>query len=529
MVPKIVARTQSSYKTGEGIATMCCLFNGLHRPQADLQTLLFFEEEGVLITVENVEDTLVLKEAAAEATRQKTGSSHAAGYVEDLFELFGDFEGEAEPVLETRAPRRTRASVVETSESEPEEQPRAQLSIPGPRATPTKKMTRAQASRTSKSSKPSITPSATKKPTFISPDEPLGAKMHQKARELLSSTLEELEFSPFFLMCFCINFLPNCLKYAIREENISPSKVSSLSARAAHASPPQAKQPEKKTKASVPLVRQSSTSIPSTSPPLVVVPTSQFNPTTEEMMHFVEDNTHESHLPTTSVFGEPIVLEIPVVSGVTSPQASPQPTTTTEELYFSTQDPARQISTSTQNRTSPTSSGFGVIGIPIPRPKKKTKTTVIPSPQASPSVETASTIAHFEGAGTLPFSLAPIFSTTSLPKLFKEALRDQHQRAKRQQLVDEGSATEERIKVMTSEMQKLEEYLAVLKAEQTILLSKLRQQIEEVKKANLEMEDVESQLVNSSTVLAKPSRIFIIMQTYHSRIITLGEDVNLLG
>ncbi|KAB2628832.1 TMV resistance protein N-like [Pyrus ussuriensis x Pyrus communis] len=128
------------------------------------------------------------------------------------------------------------------------------------------------------------------------------------------------------------------------------------------------------------------------------------------------------------------------------------------------------------------------------------------------------------------------------------ALRDQHQRVDKQanqvrcfkekqsktstyiqQLVDEGLATEDRIKVATSENQKLEEQLDVMKVEQVTLLSKLHQQVEKVKKANLEMEDAESQLSNNNNVLVEPTKIFTIMLTYYSRIITLGEDVNLLG
>lgn len=70
---------------------------------------------------EEVVDKLVLEEAAAEATRQKTGSSHAAGDANDLSELFGDFEGEVEPVAETRASKRVRVTIVVTSESESEE------------------------------------------------------------------------------------------------------------------------------------------------------------------------------------------------------------------------------------------------------------------------------------------------------------------------------------------------------------------------------------------------------------------------
>ncbi|KAM1164938.1 hypothetical protein ACFX2G_024869 [Malus domestica] len=82
--------------------------------------------------------------------------------------------------------------------------------------------------------------------------------------------------------------------------------------------------------------------------------------------------------------------------------------------------------------------------------------------------------------------------------------------------MDEGFLTKERIGVVTSEIQKLEEQLVALKAEQTTLLGTLKHQIEEVKKSNLELEHTRSQLVNSNTVMAEPSRIFAIMQTYHS-------------
>ncbi|KAB2610472.1 TMV resistance protein N-like [Pyrus ussuriensis x Pyrus communis] len=91
------------------------------------------------------------------------------------------------------------------------------------------------------------------------------------------------------------------------------------------------------------------------------------------------------------------------------------------------------------------------------------------------------------------------------------------------------SSTEERIKMVSSDIQKLEEQLAVLKAEHVTLLSKLQQQIEGVKKANMELEDVESQLINNNIVLVEPTRIFTLMQTYYPRIITLGENVHLLG
>lgn len=97
---------------------------------------------------EEARDTFVLQEAAAEVAWQGAGFSHA----EDLLELFRNSEGEAEPAMETQATQWKRASVMESSKFEPEEQPRAQLSIPGPQATSTKKITKAQSSKSSKSS-----------------------------------------------------------------------------------------------------------------------------------------------------------------------------------------------------------------------------------------------------------------------------------------------------------------------------------------------------------------------------------------
>ncbi|XP_050141119.1 uncharacterized protein LOC126617104 [Malus sylvestris] len=127
------------------------------------------------------------------------------------------------------------------------------------------------------------------------------------------------------------------------------------------------------------------------------------------------------------------------------------------------------------------------------------------------------------------------------------AFREQHQRADRlanrakcfieresssstqvSRLMEESMQTKERIEVVSSEIQKLERQLMILKAEQTTLLDNLEQQIEGVEKATLELEQTKSELVNSHTVLAEPNRIFTIMRTYHSRIITLCEDVKFL-
>ncbi|KAM2066607.1 hypothetical protein ACFX1T_043061 [Malus domestica] len=127
------------------------------------------------------------------------------------------------------------------------------------------------------------------------------------------------------------------------------------------------------------------------------------------------------------------------------------------------------------------------------------------------------------------------------------ALREQYQRADRQanrakcfmekesnsstqvnRLMEESMQTKEMVKMVSSEIQKLEEQLIALKAEQATLLDTLEHQIEGVEKATSELEQAKSQLVNSHTVLAEPSRIFAIIRTYHSRIITLCEDVKFL-
>ncbi|XP_009353190.2 uncharacterized protein LOC103944450 [Pyrus x bretschneideri] len=127
------------------------------------------------------------------------------------------------------------------------------------------------------------------------------------------------------------------------------------------------------------------------------------------------------------------------------------------------------------------------------------------------------------------------------------ALRDQHLKAERQanrvrcykekhtrtsttlqQLVEEGSSMEDRIIVVVAEIQKLEEQLSALKAEQMTLSSKLYKKMEEVKKVNHEVEESEAQLANNNIALEEPGCIFTIMQTYHSRIAALAKDVNLL-
>lgn len=79
-----------------------------------------------------------------EVARQGVWFSHASGDAGDISELLSESKAEAGPEVETRAPRHARVYVVESSESEPEERSQAQLALPSPRATLTKKMTRSQ-------------------------------------------------------------------------------------------------------------------------------------------------------------------------------------------------------------------------------------------------------------------------------------------------------------------------------------------------------------------------------------------------
>ncbi|KAM1554743.1 hypothetical protein FF1_007308 [Malus domestica] len=94
--------------------------------------------------------------------------------------------------------------------------------------------------------------------------------------------------------------------------------------------------------------------------------------------------------------------------------------------------------------------------------------------------------------------------------------------------MEESMQTKERVKVVSSEIQKLEEQLIALNAERATLLDTLEHQIEGVEEATSELEQAKSELVNSHTILAEPSRIFTIMRTYHSRVITLCKDVKFL-
>ncbi|KAB2597484.1 hypothetical protein D8674_000404 [Pyrus ussuriensis x Pyrus communis] len=117
------------------------------------------EEVGVGPENEAV-DALVIQEATAKIARQKVGSSHAFGDAGDISELFSEPKAEAGPEVETRDSRRARVSVVESSKSELEERPQAQLALAGPRAS---KLSSAHPIEVGRKKQKAARPPATKK------------------------------------------------------------------------------------------------------------------------------------------------------------------------------------------------------------------------------------------------------------------------------------------------------------------------------------------------------------------------------
>ncbi|KAB2612199.1 hypothetical protein D8674_041704 [Pyrus ussuriensis x Pyrus communis] len=221
-------------------------------------------------------DALILQEVAAEAKRQKVGEGG------DTSKLFRDSEAEREPKVNIRAPKWARIVVVENSDSEAEKQPKLK------RAISTRKSTRAQTSNYQFNFSCILGPPASKKPAFVSRDEPLGMKIQRRAKEHQDATLKEL-----------------------RAEKISP---------------PEASFPLSWSKQTLPTRGKSI--------PLEVTPISHFDHSTGKMTHYVEDDSDsEFHHTPVSTFREPIVPEIPVISEVTNLQASQEAPTNVPEVF----------------------------------------------------------------------------------------------------------------------------------------------------------------------------------------------------
>ncbi|XP_050105706.1 pollen-specific leucine-rich repeat extensin-like protein 1 [Malus sylvestris] len=156
--------------------------------------------------------------------------------------------------------------------------------------------------------------------------------MHKKAEELQNTALTELE--------------------AAREEKLLPPEASSPLARETSLSPPQVNPSEARASASLPSHGPPLQFVTS-SPALDATPSSQFDPSTRVMLHFVDEGSnlpspvYEPPPPLVVSDNEPIVPEIPVTSEVTvsrvpacatvdidEPPSSPQDQTQVWE-YFS--------------------------------------------------------------------------------------------------------------------------------------------------------------------------------------------------
>ncbi|XP_050125767.1 uncharacterized protein LOC126603047 [Malus sylvestris] len=398
--------------------------------------------------------------------------------------------------------------------------------------------------------------------------------MLKKDEELQNTVIKELE--------------------AARDEKLLPPEASPPFAQETSLSPPQVNPSEAGASASLPSHGPPMKFVIS-SPALDATPSSQFDPSTEVMLHFVDEGSnlpspvYEPPLPSVVSDNEPIVPEIPVTSEVIVSWAHACPIVDIDEPPFSLagggkSSPQRGFNTIpgetpglSQQVLKETSPPRLVRKSKCSHPHLSSRGTEIP-PSGIEKIRQTEIAPHsseqqrvFQEWARKDFNA--LFSLKTLCDLEKvtiesfktgrlskpqhdaflsffenlRALREQYQIADRQanrarcfmekessisaqvdRLMDESLRTKERVKVVTSEIQKLEEQLVALKAEQATLLDTLENQIEGVEKSNSELEHTRSQLVNSHTVLAEPSRIFAIMQTYHSRIGTLSEDVNFL-
>ncbi|KAM2039505.1 hypothetical protein ACFX1T_012938 [Malus domestica] len=181
--------------------------------------------------------------------------------------------------------------------------------------------------------------------------------MYKKAEELRNLTLKELE--------------------AARNEKLHPPKVSSPFAQETNLSPPPQVDPSK-VGVSAPLPSQGS---PLISPSVLeATPSSQFDPSTGVMLHFVdEDSNMPSSIQNPSVAtrtsDEPIVPEIPVTLEATTLQVFACPTVTLDELPSSPQgrtlgigEGSGAVSFSPVNgRESPPQPGIGTLPYETPR------------------------------------------------------------------------------------------------------------------------------------------------------------------
>ncbi|KAB2631169.1 hypothetical protein D8674_008688 [Pyrus ussuriensis x Pyrus communis] len=453
-----------------------------------------------------------VKKAAVEAKRREAEEGG------DTSELFGDSEPEEESEVRTQVSSWAMAIVVETSESELEKQPEPD------RATPIKMRTRAQTSKISKTSTASIVaspvagmkkqtasrPRATKKPITVSLDEPLGVEMQRRARDYQNAALKELKF----------DHLTRKMMHYMEDDSNSADPTDVPEASEVPASQPQ-----------IPLqvfVKGSSTisphlvshdSLPQhsgelTPPPPLSKALGLTQASGKGLSKSPLRIVRKGDLPhPSSIFG---ITRISVPKHVSKRAKTfatstfiPAPTPLAEVAPTVTIEGAREAPSASSASSLPDLvKKFGQI---------KTKLQSLSTSFESHSFQNARQIFKdwMKGDFTSSFSLKTLNDLEkaqykSFLSFFENlrALRDQHQKAERvsnrvkcfqekhvkstaalQQLVEEGSVMEERIAVVDSEIQRLEEQLSSLKAEKVTFTNHLSQKVEEMEKISQEVED----------------------------------------
>ncbi|XP_070660624.1 uncharacterized protein [Malus domestica] len=223
-------------------------------------------------------DTAVLHGAAAEAERREAGKGR------DVSEDSGAQKEAPEATIQVS--KRRKAVVIENSDSDPASPPKTKRRI----STPTRKSKRTRTIQTLKSSDPptpiseacrkkqkSSRPQASKKPTIASKDEPLGAEMYKKAEELLQERTSSIRSR-------ALHHLPE--KQTSLPPRLNPSEVG----------------------VSAPSPSQGS---PLISPSVLkATPSSQFDPSTGVMLHFMDEDSN-------------LVFAYPTVT-LDEPHSSPQ-------------------------------------------------------------------------------------------------------------------------------------------------------------------------------------------------------------
>ncbi|KAM1307466.1 hypothetical protein ACFX2H_009713 [Malus domestica] len=297
-------------------------------------------------------DAAILHGAAAEAERREAGEGT------DISESIGDSGAEGTPKAITKALKRKK--VVMAKDPDPDSAPLPTTTRP----ILTRKSKRARITIPPKSGAPSVPvpeagrkkqqssrPQASKRPILASKEEPLWAAMLKNAEELRNTALRELEAARNEMLSS-----PEASPRPAREKNLSPSQTNPTEA-GAFASLPSHGPPLRS--------MTSSTALDAT-------PSSQFDPSTGVILHFVDEDdplpssVYEPSPSLVVLDKEPVVPEIPVASDAAISQAFARPIV--DEPSFPPQDQTQDAGTGSGAALSPSAGGEE----PSPQPRVST-------------------------------------------------------------------------------------------------------------------------------------------------------------